>query len=306
MNNPSNHPIEIFDRRLLRQRRDRAAKGVHGFDFLFVEIAGRLMERLEVVKRAFPLVVDLGSAHGALALQLQQRPGTERVICMDTSFAMLRQSSAVLGVVADEEMLPFRAASLDAVVSNLNLHWVNDLPGALLQIKQALKPDGLFLAALPGGESLKELRQCLMEAELAVSGGVSPRVSPFIDSREMGALMQRAGFALPVVDSDTVTVHYSNPLKLMHDLRGMGASNATYNRLMKATRRNVLLEAARLYHEKFADAEGRVPATFQVIYTIGWAPHDSQQQPLKPGSAQHKLADALQTVEVPAGDKAGF
>jgi SAM-dependent methyltransferase len=295
--------IEVFNRRLLRQRRDRAAKDIHNFDFLFVEIAGRLMERLEMVKRAFPLVVDLGSAHGALAARLQQRTGTERVICMDTSFAMLRRSSAALSVVADEELLPFRAASLDALVSNLNLHWVNDLPGALLQIKQALKPDGMFLAALPGGESLKELRQCLMEAELSVSGGASPRVSPFIDPREMGALMQRAGFALPVVDSDTITIHYSSPLKLMQDLRGMGATNATYNRLMKTTRRQVLLEAARLYHEKFADAEGLVPATFQVIYTIGWAPHDSQQQPLKPGSAQYKLADALQTVEVPAGEK---
>jgi SAM-dependent methyltransferase len=296
--------IEVFDRRLLRQRRDRAAKNIGNFDFLFVETAELLMERLAVVKKNFPLVLDLGSAQGKLAALLQQRSGTAQVICMDTSFEMVRQAGST-AVVADEEMLPFRAGSFDAVVSNLNLHWVNDLPGALLQLKQILKPDGLFLGALLGGESLKELRQCLMEAELAVSGGASPRVSPLIDLREMGALMQRAGFALPVVDSDIITVHYSSPLKLMQDLRGMGASNATYNRLMKTTRRQVLLEAARIYQERYADAEGLVPATFQVIYVIGWSPHESQQQPLTPGSAKHKLADALQTTEISAGEKTG-
>jgi SAM-dependent methyltransferase len=300
----SSSAIEIFNRRLLRQRRDRAAKNIGDFDFLFVEVASRLMERLEVVKRNFPLVLDLGSAEGKLAALLQRRPGTDKVICMDTSIEMARKIKGA-AVVADEEFLPFRPASFDAVVANLNLHWVNDLPGALLQINQALKPDGLFLAALLGGESLRELRQCLMEAELAVSGGASPRVSPLIDLRDMGALMQRAGYALPVVDSDVITVHYSSPLKLMRDLRGMGASNATHNRLMKATRRQVMLEASRLYYERHADAEGLVPATFQVIYAIGWSPHASQQQPLNPGSATHKLADALQTVEVGAGEKVG-
>jgi SAM-dependent methyltransferase len=209
------------------------------------------------------------------------------------------------GVVADEELLPFRPASLDAVASNLALHWVNDLPGALLQIRQALKPDGLFLGALLGGETLKELRQCLMEAELAATGGASPRVSPFADSRDAGALLQRAGFALPVTDTDTVTVQYASPLKLMRDLRGMGAANAVAGRLLKPTRRAVMLEALRLYREKFAGAEGRVPATFQVVYMIGWAPHESQQQPLKPGAFTHKLADALRTQELPAGEKAG-
>ena len=271
MHKPSSS-IKVFDRRLLRQRRERAAQDIHNFDFLFVEIAQRLMERLDLVKRAFPLVLDLGSAHGKLASMLQQRKGTEQVIGMDTSFAMLRRSSVGAAVVADEELLPFRAASLDAVVSNLHLHWVNDLPGALLQVRQALKQDGMFLAALLGGETLKELRQCLMEAELALQGGVSPRVSPFIDPRDLGSLLQRAGFALPVVDSDMVTVQYAGALQLMRDLRGMGAGNATRNRLLHATRRQVLLEAARLYQEKFSNAEGCVPATFQVIYAIGWAP----------------------------------
>lgn len=300
----SSPAIEVFDRSLLRRRRDRAAKDIARFDFLFAEVAGRLVERLEIIKKAFPLVVDLGCASGVLSGLVRQRRGTEHVISVDMSFGMAHRSGFP-AVVADEEFLPFKESSLDAVVSNLSLHWVNDLPGALLQVKQALKPDGLFLAALLGGESLKELRQCLMEAELGVTGGASPRVSPFIDLRDMGALLQRAGFALPVVDSDIITVHYSSPLKLMQDLRGMGAANATYNRLMKPTRRRVLLEAVRLYHEKFADAEGRVPATFQVIYAIGWSPHESQQQPLKPGSAKNKLANALQSVEVPAGEKAG-
>ncbi len=290
--------LEVFDRRLLRQRRNRAAAGIGGFDFLLAEVATRLVERLGVIRKEFPLMVDLGSAHGVLAEKLRRRPGTESVICTDTSFEMARLCRH--SIVADEEFLPFRAASLDAAVSNLNLHWVNDLPGALLQTKQALKPDGLFLAALLGGESLRELRQCLMEAELEVSGGASPRVSPFIDPVDMGALLQRAGFTLPVVDSDMITVDYASALKLMQDLRGMGAANATTNRLLKPTRRKVILEALRLYHEKFADAaggagygKGRVAATFQVIYAIGWAPHASQQKPLVPGSAKHKLADYL-------------
>jgi NADH dehydrogenase [ubiquinone] 1 alpha subcomplex assembly factor 5 len=290
--------IEVFDRKLLRLRRDRAAGKIDQYDFLFKEVADRLMERLDVVKKELPVIVDLGGAHGKLTQKLKQRAGTQQVIRMDTSFSMKPD------VVADEEFLPFRTESLDAVISNLHLHWVNDLPGALLQIKQALKPDGLFLTALLGAETLKELRQCLMEAELSISGGASPRVSPFIDSHDMGALMQRAGFALPVVDSDIITVHYSNALKLMQDLRGMGATNATYNRLMKPTRRGVIMEAARIYHEKFADKERRVPATFQIIYAIGWAPHESQQKPLQPGSAKNRMADALKTVEVSAGDKA--
>lgn len=263
--------IEVFDRRLLRLRRERAARGIGDFDFLLDEVAGRLWERLQAVKRPLPRLLDLGGAHGLLARHLRQRPGTEQVVSADLSFGMVRQTGG-FAVVADEEFLPFRPASLDGVLSNLSLHWVNDLPGALLQIRQALKPDGLFLAALLGGESLRELRLCLMEAELALTGGASPRVSPFADPYDVSALLQRAGFALPVTDSDVITVHYSHPLKLMQDLRGMGASNLTFNRLRRPTRRAVLLEAARRYQERFADAAGRVPATFQVIYVIGWTP----------------------------------
>lgn len=287
--------IEVFDRALLRRRRDRAAANISQYDFLYSEVAGHLSDRLSVVKKEFPLMVSLG---GAASVTFENRAGTQHVIRMDTSWPMKPS------VVADEEFLPFRNGSIDAVLSNLNLHWVNDLPGALLQIRHALKPDGLFMAALLGNESLKELRQCLMEAELEVTGGASPRVSPFADSHDIGALMQRAGFALPVVDSDKIVVSYSNPLKLMQDLRGMGASNATYNRLMKPTRRSVLMKAAQLYQEKFADADGYVPATFHVIYAIGWAPDASQPKSLQPGSAKNKLAEALKVVEVSADDKA--
>jgi NADH dehydrogenase [ubiquinone] 1 alpha subcomplex assembly factor 5 len=297
------NPARIFDRNLLRQRRDRAAAGIGDFDFLLQDVAGRLSERLDVIKKQFPLMLDLGGGHGVLAKRLIEREGTETVISTDISLPMAKQSPA-LSVVADEEALPFKPGSLDAVVSNLSLQWVNDLPGAMVQIRQALKADGLFMAAVLGGESLKELREALMQAELAITLGVSPRVSPFIDLRDMGALLQRAGFALPVVDADIITVDYSSPLKLMQDLRGMGASNALYSRLTRPTRRSVLAETARLYSEKFATPAGRVPATFQVVYAIGWNPHASQQKPLKPGTAQVRLADALKTEEKSAGDKA--
>lgn len=322
-----NSHLRIFDRQLLKTRRDRAAESIGDFDFLLKGVAGCLADRLGVIKKQFPLILDLGGGHGVLADLLKGRAGTESVITSDLSFGMVHQpvipakagidetdslvDSRFRGndgtggalVVADEEFLPFRDNSLDAVVSNLALQWVNDLPGALLQIRNALKADGLFLAAVMGGETLKELRECLMQAELSVTGGASPRVSPFIDLRDMGVLMQRAGFALPVVDSDIITVRYSSPLKLMQDLRGMGAANATHNRLMMPTRRSVIFEAARLYQEKYGDAKGLVPATFQIIYAIGWSPHDSQQKPLKPGSAKTRLADALKVEEVSAGEK---
>lgn len=294
----------VFDRNLLRMRRDRAAARISGYDFLLRDVADRLMERLDVIRREFPVVLDLGGGHGVLSERLLERKGTCHVVTSDISFKMLSSPNdgRVLKACADEELLPFAGHSLDAVISNLVLHWVNDLPGALAQIRAALKPDGLFLAAVMGGETLRELRACLMEAEMGVSGGASPRVSPFIDLRDMGALMQRAGFALPVIDSDTVTVDYSHPLKLMEDLRGMGASNATFSRALKPSRRAVLLETARLYGEKYGDASGYVPATFQIIYAIGWSPHQSQQKPLLPGSAKIRLADALKTREIPAGD----
>lgn len=289
--------ITLFDRSVLQQRRARAATHFAEYRFLFDAVEAALCDRLADVKRQFPLVVNLGAHDGGLTPQLRGLNGIEHVVQLELSSVLARSASAHGPVaVADAEYLPLAPASCDLIVSALDLHWVNDLPGALLQIRQSLKPDGLFLAALMGGETLTELRNCLMEAELSVTGGVSPRLSPFADVRDLGSLLQRAGFALPVVDRDRITVTYADPLKLLYDLRGMAATNITHARSKKPLRRTVLLEALRLYREKFAETDGRVPATFEVIYLSGWAPHDSQPKPLKPGSATHSLETVLKTV----------
>ena len=207
-------------------------------------------------------------------------------------------------LAADEEALPFGRETLDLVLSNLSLHWVNDLPGALIQIRNALKPDGLFLAAMLGGDTLTELRQALMEAEIAETGGASPRVSPFADLSDAASLLQRAGFALPVADSDTITVTYPDAFALMRDLRRMGEAGAVRERPKHASPRRLMFAAAERYAELFADADGRIPATFQILYLTGWAPAASQQKPLRPGSAETRLADALDTKEESTGEKA--
>jgi hypothetical protein len=186
----------------------------------------------------------------------------------------------------------------------LSLQFVNDLPGTLIQIRRALKPDGLFMAALLGGETLIELRQAFAEAEAEVEGGVSPRVAPFVDVRELGALLQRAGFAMPVTDVDRIIVRYESVFGLMHDLRRMGATNVLIERRRRPLRRATLLRMAEIYMNRFADVDRRVRATFDVVWLSGWAPHESQQQPLRPGSAQVRLADALGAKEIPAGEKA--
>jgi len=285
--------MTVFDRALVRRRRDRAAAGPFAeHNFLFEEVAERLADRLLDIRRDFPTALDLGSHDGAVRRALSGLKGIERLVSCDVSPAFAARAGAP-AVTADEEFLPFAPASFDLVVSNLSLHWVNDLPGALLQIRQALKPDGFLCAAMLGGETLVELRHCLMEAEQTVSGGISPRVSPFADVRDAGALLQRAGFALPVVDSDVLTVTYADAFALMRDLRGMGESNAVLARRPVPATRALLFEAARLYAERFAEPDGRIPATFQVLYLAAWAPHESQQQPLRPGSAEASLADAL-------------
>lgn len=209
------------------------------------------------------------------------------------------------GVVGDEEHLPFRNQSFDLVFSPLSLHWTNDLPGALIQLRRALKPDGLLLAAMFGGGTLHELRQSLMAAELEVEDGVSPRVSPFAEIRDAGGLLQRAGLALPVADMDTITVTYEHPLKLLADLRGMGEQNCIIERRRSFMRRQTLMRAMEIYLERYSLPDGRVSATFEVIYLTGWSPHESQQQPLRPGQATSRLADALGAVEKGAGEKPG-
>lgn len=297
--------MNVFNRAAVRLHRDRAATNLSAHDFLFAESAERLADRLDDVTRSFPLALDLGCHGGELARALGGRGGIETLIQSDLSpaLAALAHDKGGLALASDEEVLPFAEMSLDLILSNLSLHWVNDLPGMLVQVRQALKPDGLFLAAALGGNTLHELRTSLFEAETEVEGGVSPRFSPLIDVRDLGNLMTRAGFALPVVDSETVTVSYSHPLKLLLDLRGMGETNANRDRRRTFTRRATLIRACEIYLETHADVAGRIPATFEIITMTAWAPDASQQKPLKPGSAHARLADALSLDPEAFGEK---
>jgi SAM-dependent methyltransferase len=298
--------MNVFDRQLVRRHRDRAAATLDAHDFLFREVAERLADRLDDVTRKFPLALDLGCRGGEIAGALRGRGGIRALVQCDLSTAMAHRAAANghVTLAADEELLPFALASFDLVISNLSLHWVNDLPGCLLQVRQCLKPDGLFLAAMLGGDTLHELRQALIESELAAAGGASPRVSPFADLRDAGGLLQRAGFALPVIDGDRLTVSYPDILKLMHDLRGMGEGNAVRERARRSMHPALAARADEIYRRRFGDSDGRLAATFQIIYLTAWAPAAGQQHALAPGSARTRLAEALGTIEVSAGDKA--
>jgi SAM-dependent methyltransferase len=297
--------MDIFDRRQVRRQRDRASRTLPAADFLFREGAERLTDRLLDVQRSFPVALDLGCHSGQIADAAAPLRKIDLLIQADLAPAMASAAGArhaVPTLVADEELLPVAPASLDLVLSNLSLQWVNDLPGALTQIRQALKPDGLLLAALLGTETLRELRSVLMEAEAETAGGVSPRVSPFVDVRDAGDLLTRAGFALPVVDVDTVTVTYADMFKLMTDLRLMGETNAVLERPRHMSRRALFLRAAALYAERFPAPGARIKASFQLVTLTAWAPHASQQRPLRPGTAKTSLAAALGTTERPAGE----
>ncbi len=294
----------VFDRRTVRKHRDRAAASPAAASFLLREIGDRLADRLLDVRRTFPFALDLGCHRGEVAQLLAGRGGIETLIQCDLSPRMVARAAG-WRVAADEEWLPFAPSSFDLVLSLLSLHWVNDLPGALIQLRQALKPDGLLLAAMLGGETLHELRSCLYEAEMATASGLSPRCSPLTDVRDVGNLLQRAGFALPTVDTETVVVSYPDPLAVMAELRSMGETNANVERRRSFSRRRLFEVARARYGERYGDAAGRVPATFQIIYLTAWAPDARHQpQPLRPGSARERLADALSTVEIPAGDAA--
>ncbi len=291
---------KIFDRRLLRVRR-RRARALGAATFLLDHAATEVAERLSAVLRQFDIAVDLGASSDAVrhALAASGKIGT--IVAAAADAAALENS--VVRVVSDEEALPFADTSLDLVVSVLALQFVNDLPGTLIQIRRALRPDGLFMAAIVGGDSLNELRTAFADAESGVEGGLSPRVAPFADVRELGALLQRAGFALPVVDSERLTVRYDSVLALMHDLRRMGATNVMQERRRRPLKRATLQRMEAIYADRFADADGRLRASFEIIWLSGWAPHESQQKPLKPGSAAQRLADALGTREIPTGEK---
>jgi SAM-dependent methyltransferase len=303
---PSASSPVIIDRALLRARRRRAL-GLGPATFLADRVAADLADRLAAVLRGFPCGLDLGTPTDAVRRMLAGSHKVEALIVADAlaAEAMADAGPAGLAVAADEEALPFLDGTLDLVVSGLTLHFVNDLPGTLVQIRRALKPDGLFMAALLGGDTLTELRAAFAAAEAEVEGGISPRVLPFADLRDLGALLQRAGFALPVTDVDRITVRYASPLALMHELRRMGASNPLVDRSRRPLRRATLARMLEIYAQRFADADGRIRATFEIVYLSGWAPHASQQQPLAPGSARTRLADALGTQERSAGEKAG-
>ncbi|ALN74335.1 methyltransferase domain-containing protein [Aureimonas sp. AU20] len=281
-----------FDRSLLDQRRLRAHRSAEpGADFLLQAVAEELVDRLSLVQRRFAIGVDLAGHGGQLAARLVAGGQVERLVRVERDARFLRAGEE--GIVADEEALPLRDESIDLVVSALSLHLTNDTPGAFVQIRRALKPDGLFLAALLGGETLNELRSSLLAAEAELMGGASPRVAPFADLREAGALLQRTGFALPVIDQDRLTVRYDTLFHLMRDLRAMGMTNMLRARSRRPVSRRLFLKAAEIYAERFADPDGRLRATFDIVYLSGWRPHDSQQKPLKPGSAQMSLAEAL-------------
>jgi SAM-dependent methyltransferase len=293
----------IFDRALLTRRRERHAAVASAHDFLLHRTADDLAWRLSLIKRTFPQAVNLGARHGIVSRRLRTLPGIDLVIDADPSPSLLAQCDGPR-IVADEELLPFKPRALDLVVSGLALHDVDDLPGTLAQIERSLKPDGLFLGALFGGRTLTELRTAFLEAETETTGGASLRISPFADVRDLGALLQRAGFALPVADSDTFQVAYPSALELMADLRAMGG-NVLLERSRRPLRRSTLQRVVEIYAERFSRPDGRVTATFDIMTLTGWSPHASQQVALRPGAATSRLADALGVSEAGTGEKAG-
>jgi SAM-dependent methyltransferase len=295
----------VFDRAAVR-RNLRRAEQLGPATFLIDRAAEDLGERLSAVLRRFERAVDLASPTEAVRSRLRGTDLVSSIIAVtDRELAAAAARETDPAIVADAEALPLRDDSLDLVVSALALQFVNDLPGTFVQVRRALKPDGLFLAALIGGDSLIELRQAFAAAEAELEHGVSPRVAPFADVRAIGMLLQRAGFALPVTDIERLVVRYESPFGLMQDLRRMGAANPLFERRRTPLRRRTLMRMAQIYAERFSDADGRVRATFEIVWLSGWKPHPDQQQPLRPGTAQARLADALGTRELPAGDKAG-
>lgn len=296
-------PPLVFDRQILSQRRARALPGLQDYDFLLQRAGYSLQDRLEDIPRAFPTALEIGSRTPAAVRQGWE--SASRIIdllVMDLITPHVTDHAVFRG---DEEMLPFQDGTLDLVISNLCLHSVNDLPGALVQIRRALKPDGLFLASMFGGETLWQLKQAFAHAETTLKNGLSPRVFPFADKQQMGGLLQRAGFSLPVVDSEILTVTYPHLFKLMADLRGMGEGNIIAARSKHNPGKAFFETAAQFYQEHFAGPDGKIEATFEIIFLIGWAPHDSQQKPLRPGSAKTSLAEALGTTEISTGEKVG-
>ncbi|WP_438752107.1 methyltransferase domain-containing protein [Pararhizobium sp. O133] len=292
----------VFDQTLIETRRKRALRnGDPKADFLLEIAARELAERLDVVERHFDTAVELHGYTGVAARFMAEtgKTGEIRRVETDEAFASGNENISASPL----ETVPLAPESVNLIVSPLSLHLTNDTPGVFIQVRRALKPDGLFLAAIPGSGTLQELREVLLAAESEMTGGASPRVIPFADVRDIGALLQRAGFTLPVADTETYTVRYASLFSLLKDLRSMGMTNPLAARSRKPLTRKFFLRAAELYAERFGDPDGRIRATFSIIYISGWAPHESQQKPLKPGSAKQRLSDALSTRELPLKDK---
>lgn len=290
---PPNATPRIFDRRLSRARKARSLRR-GGEDFLLTRAAADVVERLAPVQRSFAAVLDCSGGRATVAQALAAAlPGAAITRLVPVPGGAAGPFAAVVG---EEEALPFAAGAFDLVVSALELQGANDLPGALLQLRRALKPDGLFLGCLFGGQTLHELRAVFTAADIEATGGASPRVAPFADLRDLGGLLQRAGFALPVTDTETLTVRYASLFGLMADLRAMGLTNTLVERTRRPTTRALMLRAADLYAERYADPDGRIRVTFEIIWLSGWTPHPSQQKPLAPGSAKMRLADALAAI----------
>ena len=295
----------LFDRSLLRQRRARFAHEIRTREFLISYVAQEIAERVGIMLRDFPRALDLGAYHGLLGRTVGALPSVGEMIYAESAFAYAALCPRP-ALVCDEDLLPFKDASFNLVVSGLALHRVNDLPGSLIQIRRALAPDGLFMAAALGARALIELREVLIEAEGEMEGGASPRVSPFGDVRAYGALLQRAGFALPVADAEVLKVVYPGPRDLMREVRALGGGNVLMARSKAPLARRTLERAEAIYRERYATPDGKITATFEFVFMSGWGPDASQQKPLKPGSATQRLADALHTEEHSAGDKASF
>ncbi len=302
----SPNPTMLFNRKLLAVRRNRAATGFRSVAFLKERAVEDVCERLDFINRRFEQALDIGSHGGFLAAAIARHGNLHDKIgtlteC-DISPAMLALSPGT-SFLADEDHMPLGSQSLDLIVSTLGLHWVNDVPGFMAQSRLALRPDGLLLLTFFGGRTLQELRACLAEAEIEAYGEAYARVSPFADAQDGAHLLQRAGFALPVADSDVVSVRYANLFGLLRDLKAMGETAVFAARPPRRLTRRIIARAADLYQANHSDADGKVRATFELITLTGWAPHESQQKPLPRGSAKMRLADALGTREIPTGEK---
>jgi SAM-dependent methyltransferase len=282
----------IFDQKLIAANRLRAMRRAEPkADFLLEIAAQELAERLSAVERTFENALEL---HGFTGIAGRYALATGKIANLrrvETSQEFSADGMPL--TVADLETVPADPQSVNLVLSPLAAHLTNDTPGLFIQVRRALLPDGLFMAAIPGAGTLAELRDVLLATEVEFFGGASPRIIPFADVRDVGSLLQRAGFALPVIDMENYTVRYDSIFPLMRDIKTMGMANPLLARSRKPLTRAFFVRAAELYAQRYADPDGRIRATFSIIYVSGWAPHASQQQPLKPGSAKARLADAL-------------